>query len=220
MPIVAVGGLSSGVGKTQLIEKLLDVFRGASVLKVSIREHYTQPRIVTSAEDLLAPGKDTWRYALAGAGKIVWLSCRRENLAEMLPRALELFDPGLLLTESNSVITELDPDVVVFVERDVSPVRSGRGSPKEGAEQARALSDFNTREPYDNFDMIIERIQEVIHMSEEKAKELIAGTAKDNKLPCAQAFRIAEETGVSKSRIGEILNEMEIKVASCQLGCF
>lgn len=220
MPIVAVGGLSSGVGKTQLIEKMLDVFRGSSVLKVSLREHYTQPRILTSAEDLLVPGKDTWRYALAGAGKIVWLSCRRENLGEMLPRALKLFDPGLLLTESNSVIAEIDPDVVVFVERDEFPSGSGRGSPKESAERARSLSDFNTREPYDNFDMIVERIQEVIQMSEEKAKELITQSAKDNKLPCAQAFRIAEETGVPKKRIGEILNEMDVKLMSCQLGCF
>ena len=71
------------------------------------------------------------------------------------------------------MIEELDPDVVVFVERDVSFARSGRGSPKESAERARALSDFNTREPYDNFDMIVERIQEVVRMSEEKAKEVI-----------------------------------------------
>lgn len=220
MPVVVIAGLSSGVGKTHLIEKFLGVFPQTSVLKVTLGEEHTEPRIVTAPGELRVPGKDTRRYLDAGAGHVVWLSCRREDLPAFVGRACELLDPGLLLVESNSAIREIDPDVVVFIERGVRPGIAGRGSPKESAIQARAAADFITHEPFDNFDLIVDRIREVIQMSEDRARELVSERAKDNRLPCAQAFRIAEETGVPKARIGEILNEMNVKVVRCQLGCF
>ena len=42
----------------------------------------------------------------------------------------------------------------------------------------------------------------------------------DGKLPCAVAFKIAEEMGVSPRKIGDKANEIKVKIASCQLGCF
>jgi hypothetical protein len=57
-------------------------------------------------------------------------------------------------------------------------------------------------------------------MGEDRAREMVQERQKDGKLPCAEAFKIAEESGISRPRLGEILNNMEIKVIACQLGCF
>ena len=40
------------------------------------------------------------------------------------------------------------------------------------------------------------------------------------KLPCAAAFKIAEQFEVKLSEIGRICNEQNIKISNCQLGCF
>jgi len=42
----------------------------------------------------------------------------------------------------------------------------------------------------------------------------------DGKLPCAVAFKIARELKVPLKDIGQAANEMKVKIAACQLGCF
>ena len=56
-----------------------------------------------------------------------------------------------------------------------------------------------------------------------KQEEIIAKlkeSAKDGKIPCAMAFKIAKECSVSTKEIGNLLNQLKIKISSCQLGCF
>ncbi len=50
--------------------------------------------------------------------------------------------------------------------------------------------------------------------------EKIKAHTVNNKISCKQALRIAEEEQVPSVTIGEMLNELGIKVANCQLGCF
>lgn len=50
----------------------------------------------------------------------------------------------------------------------------------------------------------------------EKLKEL----APQGKLGCANAHKLAEELNVTPKEIGEICNELKIKIAACELGCF
>jgi len=57
-------------------------------------------------------------------------------------------------------------------------------------------------------------------MDRKKLEEVVKKKAKDGKLPCAVCFNIAEEFGISKREMGEILNEMNVKISQCQLGCF
>lgn len=57
-------------------------------------------------------------------------------------------------------------------------------------------------------------------MDRKKLEETILGKSKDGKLPCAICFKIAEDFGISKREMGEILNEINIRVSQCQLGCF
>ncbi len=39
-------------------------------------------------------------------------------------------------------------------------------------------------------------------------------------LTCPSAFRIAKEFSVDVASIGQLCNEMKIKLVQCQLGCF
>ena len=57
-------------------------------------------------------------------------------------------------------------------------------------------------------------------MDRKKLEEVIKEKAKNGKLPCAVCFKIAEDFGISKKEMGKILNEMNVKIGQCQLGCF
>ncbi|HYB20375.1 MAG TPA: hypothetical protein VEH09_05575 [Thermodesulfobacteriota bacterium] len=56
-----------------------------------------------------------------------------------------------------------------------------------------------------------------------KQEDIIAKlkeTAKDGKISCAMAFKIAKENDVSTKEVGALLNQLKIKISQCQLGCF
>lgn len=57
-------------------------------------------------------------------------------------------------------------------------------------------------------------------MDMEAIKARIQAAAPENRIPCAVALQLAQELGLSKARLGELLNEMRIKIIHCQLGCF
>jgi hypothetical protein len=42
----------------------------------------------------------------------------------------------------------------------------------------------------------------------------------NGKLPCAVAFQIARKLKVSPRQVGDTANRLNIKISSCQLGCF
>ena len=52
-------------------------------------------------------------------------------------------------------------------------------------------------------------------LAEEMRASLVNG-----RLPCAIAFKIAKKLKVSPRTVGDMANELGIKIASCQLGCF
>lgn len=47
-----------------------------------------------------------------------------------------------------------------------------------------------------------------------------AAEAGGGKLSCGKAWALAEEFQVPRKAIGEIANELGIKIKECQLGCF
>jgi hypothetical protein len=57
-------------------------------------------------------------------------------------------------------------------------------------------------------------------MDRDKVIEAIKERAKDGRLPCAVCFQIAEEYNIPKRKVGELVNELGIKVVQCQLGMF
>ena len=56
-------------------------------------------------------------------------------------------------------------------------------------------------------------------MKEEIAAKL-KEAAKEGKIPCAMAFKIARENNLSTKEVGDLLNQLKIKIIRCQLGCF
>lgn len=57
-------------------------------------------------------------------------------------------------------------------------------------------------------------------MNQEEIIAKLKEAAKDGKIPCAMAFKIAEECSVPTREIGNLLNQLKIKISNCQLGCF
>ncbi len=51
-------------------------------------------------------------------------------------------------------------------------------------------------------------------------KARIRAAAPEGRIPCPVAMRLAEELGVSRREMGDLLNELRIKITQCQLGCF
>jgi hypothetical protein len=123
MWLLSVGGCSSGVGKTELICRLLESLPGWGALKTSLGRR-SRPRldpgweIVTDPSVLDTPGSDTDRYRLSGAARVVWLRSRPPGLEESVPRCLRLFDglPGVVV-EGNSHVPHSRPDRLILVAR-------------------------------------------------------------------------------------------------------
>jgi len=44
--------------------------------------------------------------------------------------------------------------------------------------------------------------------------------AKEGKITCAMAFKVAKESNLSTKEVGNLLNRLKIKIIQCQLGCF
>jgi hypothetical protein len=57
-------------------------------------------------------------------------------------------------------------------------------------------------------------------MTRAEIKARITAAAPEGSIPCAAAFRLAQELNLSRKDMGELLNELKIKINQCQLGCF
>jgi hypothetical protein len=56
--------------------------------------------------------------------------------------------------------------------------------------------------------------------SDEELRNKIIKFAVDGRMKCAHALAIAKDFKIAPKRVGDMLNEMKIKIISCQLGCF
>ena len=57
-------------------------------------------------------------------------------------------------------------------------------------------------------------------MSQEEVKAKIKSAAPEGKITCPAAMSLAKDLGISRKEMGELLNELRIKITQCQLGCF
>lgn len=51
-------------------------------------------------------------------------------------------------------------------------------------------------------------------------EQKLASSVKDNKISCAQAYRISDELNMLYSDMGSQLDQLEIRLTTCQLGLF
>jgi hypothetical protein len=59
--------------------------------------------------------------------------------------------------------------------------------------------------------------------SDLKEEEIVAKlkeAVRDGKISCALAQKFALENKISMKQVGDLLNQMKIKITQCQLGCF
>lgn len=57
-------------------------------------------------------------------------------------------------------------------------------------------------------------------MSREKMIKMIRNLTVNNRLTCEKAHALSQELGVPLREIGALCNELKIRIAACQLGCF
>ena len=57
-------------------------------------------------------------------------------------------------------------------------------------------------------------------MDDAEIRRLIQERQTNGRISCREAMEIAEEAGFSRLKIGRLLDDMKIKIHSCQLGCF
>ena len=57
-------------------------------------------------------------------------------------------------------------------------------------------------------------------MQEENITAKLKEAAKDGKISCTLAQKIAIDNKISMKEVGNLLNKMKIKIHQCQLGCF
>ncbi|MFH1002779.1 MAG: hypothetical protein V1780_01385 [Chloroflexota bacterium] len=50
--------------------------------------------------------------------------------------------------------------------------------------------------------------------------EAIRAELVNGRLPCAVAFKLAKQHKVAPRQVGDAANRLNIKIKSCQLGCF
>ncbi len=57
-------------------------------------------------------------------------------------------------------------------------------------------------------------------MDERELKDMIMEKQSSGRISCKVACEIADQTGTPRRDIGRILDDLHIKIHSCQLGCF
>lgn len=57
-------------------------------------------------------------------------------------------------------------------------------------------------------------------MTREKIIEIILNATVDSRLSCEKAHDLSRQLNMPLKEIGLLCNELKIKIAACQLGCF
>ena len=129
--IVGIGGLTSEVGKTTLMCKLLNAFPGWEAIKTT-RGHYRscgkdphsccvsdllseEPVVHSGREVTYVAGKDTGRYWDAGAGNVHWVIATDEQVEAGVRQALSRVRADGVFVEGNSFTQFVKPDFFVMV---------------------------------------------------------------------------------------------------------
>lgn len=55
---------------------------------------------------------------------------------------------------------------------------------------------------------------------DQEIRELIQAKVKDGRVACKAMLELAEQTQAPSKQIGQLCNEMKIRITGCQLGCF
>jgi hypothetical protein len=57
-------------------------------------------------------------------------------------------------------------------------------------------------------------------MEKDLLQEKIRAVSKNGRISCRQALKLSSEMDIPPEELGDLLNEIGIKISTCQLGCF
>ncbi|NTV90084.1 MAG: molybdopterin-guanine dinucleotide biosynthesis protein B [Clostridiales bacterium] len=99
IPVISFVAMSSGSGKTTLLEKVIPILK-AKGLRLAIIKHDAH------SFEMDRPGKDTWRFANAGADIVAISSAEKFALIERLETEHSLDDIISKISNVDLIITE------------------------------------------------------------------------------------------------------------------
>ena len=111
---IVVSGAMSGSGKTSLVCALLNHLPHFAAIKITIQNLET--KVTDNDEELMVPGKDTYRLKMSGASKVVWVKSSVEELPEVMGLAWNMIGEAEgTLIEGTSILEHITPDLSFFV---------------------------------------------------------------------------------------------------------
>ncbi len=228
--LISIGGAHSGCGKTHVAELLLRNLKGRwGAIKHTKTAFYTS---ISEENTPLKNGKDTQRMLAAGAKRVLWLQSPEDELSEALPVALDMLsDCSGVIIEGNSAIEFLSADIVIFVfGRDPERLKKSAHNVIKKADFLVYNSKLSERSDNQKVYSLLDKedlkhiLKEVMDKIQEKnlqqARQRLIKAAKDGKISCAVARKIAEEFDLPYKEIGNMANKEGIKIKDCELGCF
>ena len=57
-------------------------------------------------------------------------------------------------------------------------------------------------------------------MTDDELRKAVLATAVEGKVPCKALLALAAQAQVPPAKVGQLCNELKLKIVSCQLGCF
>lgn len=74
----------------------------------------------------------------------------------------------------------------------------------------------------ETFLLNLERINSMQNeqIKKEKLIKAIREASPEGQTSCAKIFALADEHGISRKEMGDLVNDLKIKIRNCQLGCF
>jgi len=143
MRIISIVAPGNGSGKTTAAAAILSAFPGrfhAAKFTTVFRDGVNCPRgpatcacrrldgpytVVTDPTTIETPGTDTGKLARAGAISVHWCLCRPDAHAEAWRHFRERHLPASadLVTEGNSIVPHIDPDLLLMVASPATPRR-------------------------------------------------------------------------------------------------
>jgi molybdopterin-guanine dinucleotide biosynthesis protein len=123
--VIVVGGAHSGVGKTDLVCRLIERLKNVCAVKCVVSDRIPGASLVLSKQELEKKGKDTARYIAAGAKRAVMARAPRNELfkiASMLDPIAKKY--RYLIIEGNSIVAHINPDHVIYIDDGSSAERT------------------------------------------------------------------------------------------------
>ena len=57
-------------------------------------------------------------------------------------------------------------------------------------------------------------------MTDEQLRRIIRKQAVNGKVNCREMLQLAKQVGLPANKIGKLCDQMNLRIAACQLGCF